>query len=251
MLKGNLHEYCYTALILLVLACKSKPDDNLNINLSRNEVNQNYFEGHFTIDSMQYFISIWDRNGNNKFQDKDEDILTIRNESNKLFVSDILRNASAIMINGKSYSFVQNSDSIVNLTAIPIFQSDSIHPFVINDTISNLTLHQFNNDSASYLFDVVDDARCDSFLIYIWETHCPPCRRDLDKFNSMESANLKIIHLCLSDNAEEASELMSRQIYKPYFTGYINVSDKSKVYCIGFPTKFYIKRDKYITKYFF
>ncbi|MBK7811583.1 MAG: hypothetical protein IPI50_10130 [Saprospiraceae bacterium] len=251
MPKININILCFTALILVVLGCKKEPNDNLSITLSRNKVNQNYIEGHFNLDSNKYFISIRDRNGNNKFQDKNEDIIMIRNETNKLFVADILENASVMLINGKLYSFQQLNDSIVNLTASPNPKSDSIHLFELNDTMLNLTLHHFNNDSTTFLYDVVDQVFCDSILIYIWETHCPPCRKDLDKFVDMESENLKIIHLCLSDNAVEANELMSRKSYKPFFTGYIDVLDKSKVYCIGFPTKFYINKDKYITKYFF
>ncbi len=238
-----------STLLLFILCCSEIDRDIISIKLSRGKLN--YVEGHFILDSNQYFITIQDRNGNNKFQDKNEDIIMIRNETNKLFVADILDNATPLMINGNYYSFVQYNDSIINLVAIPISKSDSKNTFVLNDTMSNLTLHHFNNYSITFLYDVVDQAVCDSILIYIWETHCPPCRKDLDKFVDMESENLKIIHLCLSDNAVEANELMSRKSYKPFFTGYIDVLDKSKVFCIGFPTKFYINKDKYITKYFF
>lgn len=67
----------------------------------------------------------------------------------------------------------------------------------------------------------------------------------------MESGNLKIVHLALSDDAEHASEIMSKKSYRPYFDGFIDIADKTKMYCIGFPTKYYVNKNKLITKYLF
>lgn len=107
--------------------------------MNRSNEHKNNFEANFSILNDEYFISVWDQNKNNNFQEFGLDALTIKHKKNNLFISNFLCDTCSLIINSKAYLFKGINDSLILLSPIA---KDSLHTpvsWMLNDTFQILS----------------------------------------------------------------------------------------------------------------